>query len=465
MTSIRLRLLLVLLLATGAVWGGALLWTRAQTEAHVERVLDARLAEAARMVASLVADGRVAVADAAEMPAALVDAAGDGAAYEHRLACQVWTLDGGLLGRSQGAPAARLSPVAAGFGDAEVDGVAWRVFAVEDQGTGVRVMVGDTRAVRDNLVEGMVGALMTPLALALPLLALAIWAAVGHGLGPLDRLARAVAGRDAADLAPLSVGPTPRELRPLVSALDGLLARVARAREAERSFTAFAAHELKTPLAGLRTQAQVAAMAPDEATRARALAQVARAVERTDRLARQLLDLAGIEAGPVADDVGPLGHAMAEAADDAGSLLAACGLTLGQEVEPAAGLARMPLLPIRLALRNLLENAAAWAPAGSEVRVAARIEEGRLRLAVEDAGPGILADELEAVRARFVRGRRATGAGSGLGLAIVELAAARLGGRLDLRAGPAGGLRATLDLPGPKEPPEGEPRPMIGRPS
>lgn len=106
--SIRLRLFLILLLATAAVWGGAALWTRAAAEARIERVLDARLSEAARMVTSLMADGRVAVADAVDVPDALTSAAVESQeGYEHRLSCQIWSLAPGedrLVSRSEGAP-------------------------------------------------------------------------------------------------------------------------------------------------------------------------------------------------------------------------------------------------------------------------------------------------------------------------------------------------------------------------
>lgn len=453
--SIRLRLFLILALATGMIWASAALWTRAWTEARIERVLDARLSEAARMVASLIAEGSVDVGRAAEMAAEGQDASPPTAttpvaAYEHRLSCQIWALNGGLLGRSQSAPAGRLSE-ATGFSDTVVGGEAWRVFTVEDEATGVRVMVGDTLVMRANLVGSVMAALAWPAALVLPALVALIWLALGRGLAPLDSLARVLAARPASDLSALPVGPNPRELRPLINGLDGLIARVAAAREAERTFTAFAAHELKTPLAGLKLQAQVAAMAPDAATRDRALGQLQRSVERTDRMVRQLLDMAAVDAGEAAPAEAPasLGAVVAGVVEDASARAQVAGVTLGLDLGAAGRAAVEQPLLLAMALRNLVENAITASPPSCEVMVSATQAPsgGGCTIRVRDYGLGIPAEELPCVSARFARGRQAAGTGSGLGLAIVALAMERLHGRLSLGPAEGGGLAADLHLP------------------
>src|SRR5690606_21907048 len=119
----------------------------------------------------------------------------------------------------------------------------------------------------------LVRGLLLPAALMVPLLAFLIWASVGRGLRPLRRLAHGLEARGPEDLSPVSVGSPPSEIRPVVESLNGLFGKVAAAREHERSFTAFAAHELRTPLAGLRTQVQVALAAKDAETREGALRQ------------------------------------------------------------------------------------------------------------------------------------------------------------------------------------------------
>ena len=451
--SMRLRLFLILVLATGTVWASAVLWTRARTEAHVERVLDARLSEAARMVMSLIADNSIdlqAAAGAVEggrTDAAIVPAAD----YEHRLSCQIWSVEGGLLGQSQGAPDGRLSSTPSGFSTTEVDGQIWRVYTAEDRDLGIRVMVADTTAMRENLVGSIITALVLPAGLVLPALVGLIWISLGRGLAPLDRVARILSARSATDLTPLPDEPAPREVHSLIEGLNGLMARVASARESERTFTAFAAHELKTPLSGLKTQAQVAAMAPDPATKDRALAQIQKAVDRTDRMVRQLLDMAAVDAEVTEVGDRPAGVAplLAGVLEDLASVSRAKGVALNAELKEHCVLQCSRPLLLGIAVRNLLENALAAAPQGSEVSLTMQpVDNSRsCAIRVRDHGPGIPTDELALVTRRFVRGRRAQGAGSGLGLAIVELAMERLGGHLALTPAKGGGLLAELILP------------------
>ncbi|WP_246045475.1 ATP-binding protein [Rubellimicrobium roseum] len=451
--SIRLRLFLILVLATGAVWASAVVWTRARTEAHVERVLDARLSEAARMVVSLIADNSIDLGAAAGVMegAGTETAFAPAADYEHRLSCQIWSVEGGLLGQSEGAPDGRLSSNSSGFSTSDVDGQAWRVYTAEDPDLGIRVMVADTRAMRENLVGSIITALVLPAGLVLPALLGLIWISLGRGLAPLDRVARVLSNRSASDLTPLPDEPAASEVRPLIEGLNGLMTRVASARESERTFTAFAAHELKTPLSGLKTQAQVAAMSPDPATKDRALAQIQKAVDRTDRMVRQLLDMAAIEAevaeaGEHPASIAPL---LADVMEDLASLARVKGVALHADLKESCVLQCSRPLLLGTAVRNLLENALAAGPQGSEVTLTMHaVEEGRsCAIRVRDHGSGIPLDELALVTRRFVRGRQAEGAGSGLGLAIVDLAMERLRGRLSLTRAEGGGLLAELVLP------------------
>ncbi|WP_246849584.1 ATP-binding protein [Rubellimicrobium arenae] len=451
--SMRLRLFLILVLATGTVWASAVLWTRARTEAHVERVLDARLSEAARMVVSLIDSHGIDLgATAGSVDTSGVDSVFVPAAdYEHRLSCQIWSVEDILLGQSEGAPDGRLSSSPSGFSTSEVDGQAWRVYTAEDPDLGIRVMVADTMAMRENLVGSIITALVLPAGLVLPALLGLIWISLGRGLAPLDRVARILAARSASDLTPLPDEPAAREVRPLIEGLNGLMTRVASARESERTFTAFAAHELKTPLSGLKTQAQVAALAQDPAVQAKALAQIQRAVDRTDRMVRQLLDMAAVEAeGPGGEEPGAgVGLMLTGLVEDLAPLAQQKGVGLRTARNPTGPLVcRSPLL-LGIAVRNLLENAVAASPPGGVVTLTIdRLDQGRRGLIqVRDQGPGIPADELAQVTRRFVRGRQAKGTGSGLGLAIVDLATQRLGGRLALGPAEGGGMIAEIEFP------------------
>lgn len=424
--SIRLRLILTLLAATVAVWLSAILWIQHSTRAKVEDVLDARLAESARMVSSLLADRRIDVADASD--AFKVPMAED-ATYSSQLTCQIWSLSGALIGQSSGAPEARLSEGAeTGYAFSTIDGERWRVYTVVNPALGVRVMVGDSVAVRDRLVRDVIGGLLWPAAIVLPGLAALIWIGIAGGLAPLDRLAASLRQRGASDFSPLPAGPAPAELRPVRDALNGLFARAAKRRETERDFTAFAAHELKTPLAGLKTQAWIARKAEDDVTRGAALEEIETSVTRTDRLVRQLLELTAVEGDHLPAQVFGLGEIVSEVVRELEAL--ASGRDLKIVIEPMPEDLSVPRFLLHAAIRNVVENALLASPPGGIVRIGAICDAGRCRIEVSDTGPGIPEAIRKSATDRFVRGR--AGVGSGLGLAIVAVAMERLGGTLDL---------------------------------
>ncbi|MFX0546370.1 ATP-binding protein [Roseovarius sp. S1116L3] len=446
MNSIRIRLFAVLMLATGAVWLSAFVWIQQSTRAEVERVLDARLAEAGQMVSSLISDRRIDVAGAATIAEEMTGLESPGAAYSHKLSCQIWSLDGTLVGRSGSAPEGQLSAQDTGFADSIVDGEEWRVYSVVNEELGVRVMVGDSHTVRDGLVRDVTTGLIVPALLILPILAGLIWLSLRRGLLPLDRLARGLAQRGAADLDPVAASALPREIRPVGTALNGLFSRVSAAREREKAFTSFAAHELKTPLAGIKTQAQVAAMASDDATRAGALARIQQGVDRTDRMVRQLLSLASVDSSEGGErtpvDVAAV---LRDVVEDLSRQAAAKEVAVEIEAEGRDTIQSDPVL-LTAALRNVIENAIAMTPRGSRVDITLGAAGDGLRIQVMDGGPGIAEADRAHVTDRFFRGSGARANGSGLGLAIARTAVERLGGHLRFAPREGGGEMVTLEF-------------------
>lgn len=432
MISLRRRLFTLLLAATGAIWLAAIAWIYVGSRVELEHVLDTRLQEAAKMVHSLASSGNMTTATAAP--------AFEDAGYARQLSCQIWSLDGRLVARSSGAPDQSLAQDGEGFADREVNGETWRVYTIVDAGKGVRVAVGDRIGLRDRLVRDLVAGLIWPAALIIPLLGILTWLSLGRGLQPLNAAARQIAARDGEDMHPIDSGSAPSEIRPLLSALNGLFEKVEAARQHERDITAFAAHELRTPLAGLKTQAQVALTASEGSVRDSALRQIAVSVDRTTRLTRQLLALAKLEAqqdSVAVDDV------------DVGTVLCdvvqACATPPSVEVEVTPTVERIFLKgeseTLHLVLRNLHENALEHA----RTRVVWRaLPDGR-GVAVEDDGPGIADDELTLLTKRFYRGGHKSVSGSGLGLTIAEMAAHRLNAVLEFSGrGKTLGLRAIL---------------------
>ena len=200
--SLRGRLFIILVSATGLIWLCATAWIFLQTRAEVERVLDTRLQEAARMVSSL--------AISADVPSPAGGQAGpvlmpERASYERQLSCQIWSLDGRLVARSSGAPDDSLGNQKDGFSDQQVGGETWRVYAVSDSAKGLRVLVGDRLGLRERLVSDLVRGLLWPAIFIVPLLGLLIWTSLGRGLRPLQYLAVDLRDRSVDDMRPIDL--------------------------------------------------------------------------------------------------------------------------------------------------------------------------------------------------------------------------------------------------------------------
>jgi signal transduction histidine kinase len=302
---------------------------------------------------------------------------------------------------------------------------------------------------RDEIVEALGESLVWPLAAAVPALALAIWLGVGAGLRPLGELRRELARRGPADLAPLDARRAPAEIEPLVAELNRLFGRIGETLERERRLTADAAHELRTPLAVLSTQAQVARRAASDAARNEALEAIVAGSERAARLIEQMLTLARLESG---QGEGALQRAelrelaravIAEAAPRALQKSLDIALEDGPPVELAC---HAPLLAVLV--RNLVDNAVRYTPAGGRVRVTVAGDARAARLEVTDDGPGVPAQELGRLGERFHRLAAADESGSGLGLSIVLRIAELHRGRVRFAAGPRGaGLAVRVELP------------------
>ncbi|HML44394.1 MAG: sensor histidine kinase N-terminal domain-containing protein [Hyphomicrobium zavarzinii] len=446
MNSLNARLFALLLIATSLVWALGMAWIYSGSRKELERVLDARLEEATRMVSSLIdnADVRV-TTEVSGLRLPNQQSTAHPAISDFQLACQVWSIDGRLVGKSSAAPMTQLTHVSSGYSNQEINGARWRVFAREDRERGIRVLVGDSVSHRERLVRELMWGLAGPGVVVLIVLSGLIWAAIRQGLAPLRRLTQAVSRRNADALDPIDIGDTPREISPVVDALNGLFEKVVIAREHERSVTAFAAHELRTPLAGLRTQVQVALAAQDPAVRETALKNALVSADRTTRMARQLLALAQIDAA---------GTQSPQEWIDAGTRIRAVCDDLRTKENPSPASIDDRLFGCRIrvnpdafhaAVRNLTENAIQYSRGPEPVRWSLAQAAGVVLLTIEDDGPGIPADEIGMVTKRFFRGRHKSALGSGLGLSIADTALQKdgLALRLQNRA-PAPGLRAEI---------------------
>jgi two-component system sensor histidine kinase QseC len=301
----------------------------------------------------------------------------------------------------------------------------------------------EARHAREEIVEALGDSLVWPLAAALPALVVAIWLGVGGGLRPLGELRGQLARRDAGDLSPLDDARVPAEIAPLVAELNRLFGRIEETLQRERRLTADAAHELRTPLAVLSTQAQVARRAASDAARDEALDALVAGAARAGRLIEQMLTLARLESGQPQGAMRRtrLRAAAREALAELAPRALAKDLDLALEDGPEAEIAAYPGL-LGVLLRNLVDNAVRYTPAGGRVRVAVSAP---AQLEVRDSGPGVPAEELPRLGERFHRLAQAE-AGSGLGLSIVLRIAELHRARVHFGKAAEGGLAVTVSF-------------------
>jgi two-component system, OmpR family, sensor kinase len=327
----------------------------------------------------------------------------------------------------------------------------WRVYThVTDEGT---VQVGQAVSARDVLARELSFSVLMPMLLLIPALGVVVGWALKRGLQPLHDTSRRVSDRDAARLDPLPTANVPNELLPLVEQINALLARLESAFDAQRRFLADAAHELRSPVAALALQVQLAERAQTPAARSAALNELARGVERSRRLVQQLLDFARLDSAVPLQAFAPVN--VAALAREVVSSYAA--RAEGQEIDigveaPAALHAFGVEAELRSLIENLVDNAMRYAPAGSAVTVSTREGQDAVELRVVDEGRGIPAVERERVFQRFHRVAGDATPGTGLGLAIVKAIVARHHGSIELSDAHAHaerpGLLVTVRLPG-----------------
>ena len=291
--------------------------------------------------------------------------------------------------------------------------------------------------------------ILVPILASIPLLAALIWLSLRRGLAPIGEAVRAVGAKSAQSLTPLPLESLPEEMKSLTAAINDLMRRLGHALEAQRQFTADAAHELRSPLTALMLQAQLLEQAGTPEAHAAALAELRQGIKRASHLVQQLLALARLEPNaprPAEEPVDLSALARSVVAEFAVQAEAK-DIDLGAEAnEPAIVLGHREEL--RTLLSNLVDNAVHYTPQGGRIDVVARRAGENAVLEVADTGPGIPADERGRVFDRFYRVAGGEVPGSGLGLAIVQAIVRQHGGAVVLEdASPGGGLRVRVSLP------------------
>jgi two-component system sensor histidine kinase QseC len=434
LSSLKARITVLTSFLVGLLWllAVAATWLEARHEA--EELFDAHLIQAASLLVAQTS-GNLEYEHGDEDEVIEESHAPHLHRYGRRVAFQVW-IDHRLRLHSANAPSQPLSITEDGLSDSTVEGERWRVFSAWSERRQAMVQVGERMAARDELARAVAAGLLRPLLVALPLLAVLIWLAVRQGVRPMERVAAEIEKRSPDKLAPLPIDDLPAEVLPLVERINGLFNRVAGSFEQERRFTADAAHELRTPLAGLKAQAQVALATTDDAGRQHALGNLIRGCDRMTHLVEQLLALARIDASRPVDLV-PLD--LGAVAREIIAQLAGRALDKAVEIEleaaePAPMLGNAAWMSVLV--RNLVDNAVRHSPSAGRVSVAVARDQGEITLEVQDSGPGVAEEDLANLGQRFWRSpvsRQDADGGSGLGLSIVNRIAALHGGTVEFR--------------------------------
>jgi two-component system, OmpR family, sensor histidine kinase TctE len=285
------------------------------------------------------------------------------------------------------------------------------------------VQVAETLEKRSQLANEIIRGVIIPQFVVLPLAVVLVWFGLTRGLAPLSDLQARIRNRKPDDLSPIDSRGAPEEIAPLVSSFNELLARLSQNLEMQQRFLADAAHQMKTPLAGLRTQAELALRETDPQELKRTLRHIAVSTERSTHLINQLLALARAEyqaSDPSAFEVIDLGALARRLVHELVAEAIPRGVDLGFEgVDAPVRIVAAPML-VRELLKNLVDNAVRYTPAGGSVTVRITRSGASAFLEVEDTGPGIPEAERQRVFDRFYRILGSNVDGSGLGLAIVR---------------------------------------------
>ena len=442
--SLRRTLLAILLTLTIVVWGFSAVVIYREADQESAELFDRALAETAHLLLNL-ADHEIEERRTMSAPHLA-----QGSYHTQHLLFQIWDGRGQLSYKNTGAPDAPIAaPGPPGLGWASLGGQQWRTYTAWNASGRLQIQVGEPGSHRKEISARFAYRLFWFVLLMLPLTGTGIWWAVNRVFRVLQEFADAVSRRTPSDLHRVSLEGAPSEVHPLLHAINQLFDRVRRALEHEQRFTADAAHELRTPLAAIKTNLQVMQRARNDGERAEFISGLGASVERAIRLVEQLMALARLDPRYETHD------GLEEL--DLGALLAAHLPALQSEARKWKVLFEADLQAacclvhqdsFLLLLRNLMDNAFRYTPQGGSVTLSCHAGPQDVCVRIADSGAGIAPDMRARVFERFVRLADGAQPGSGLGLSIVRRIADIHGATLSLGDGLHGaGLAVELRFP------------------
>jgi two-component system sensor histidine kinase QseC len=370
--------------------------------------------------------------------------------HQWALVFQVWDMDKTaphlLLHSSDADETSNLLLPAEGFSDGVWNGQPWRFYREQDKQRGLDIVVGQETSTLAEMAGEVAAGTVAPIFFGMPILLVLLPLAIRLGLKPLRQLARALQNLSPTRLTPVLLKDEPKEITPVIKALNDLLQRIANAIENERRFTADASHELRTPIAALQAQIQAAQLSGNEEDCHESLAKVMQGTERMGHLVGQLLTLSRLDdtTATLAMEAVDLNTLVQECC--AGLGMAAVSRNIEISFEPQPGMTvRGSTDMLRILLRNLLDNAIRYAPQNGCVEVkTARAADGRVELDISDSGAGVPDDQLVLLGQRFNRFGPNEIDGVGLGLSIVRRIAEIHRAQMTFSRATLGGLRVKV---------------------
>ena len=451
--SLKKQLLLFLLSSLLIVWGATAFVSYKLTRTETAELFNAELAQSARVLHAFVENmlqqhslnklwGRKAP-DLFDMPIL-------GHKYERKIAFQLRSVKEGVVLRSESAPEFALSLTRNGYSETELDGQLWHVFSISSENGEYVIHVGQRDDIRQQMVNSIASEQGISFLIALPILGVMIWLIVNRTLSPLNQLKRQLARREFSNLQALPAKRLPDELLPVVNQINSLFQQLEQAINNERNFTSDASHELKTPLAGLLTQMQVAQKTEDPAVRNLALQKAQQAVMRMTHMVQQLLTLSRVQhdSASINKQALNINETLIAVIADMDAVAHAKSIDLELQVPANLAINANPQL-LQILVRNLVDNAIKYSPNGSRVLLQARQVEQQILISVDDSGNGVADDDYQRLTQRFYRciETAASVEGSGLGLSIAQRIISLHHAEISFSKSELGGLKALLSFP------------------
>ncbi|MEZ0223111.1 MAG: ATP-binding protein [Alphaproteobacteria bacterium] len=441
-----LRRILLKLIAGPLVACSLLIWSAGLVYIYheVDEVYDATLSQFAREIGQLTQKSRMAEVAPKPYEQSYKHS------YERKIAFRIFQ-DDKIVARSLFAIYGGEAAGDPGFKDREFKGEKWRVFVTADERTGRTVEVAEKYSIRYEMIYQLLGSLIIPAFLFLVTVVLVVWRGAGRSLARLEQLSAQVDARHVDDMSAITDSAIPREVQPLLSALNRLFGRVSESFRREKEFTDNAAHELRTPLAAIKTQAQVLQKSEKMSKAGQeGLDNLVNAIDRASGMMDSLLEFTRLEADRSTMQPVDISAIVAQELQELQRFSLWKGRNVVLKAEPGLRI-RGVMQGLSVLVRNVMLNALKFTPESGAISIDVSRTADAVVFSVADTGPGIPDNMKQKVFDRFFKASKSDVKGSGLGLAMVKWIADLHAAKITLADNQPSGLVVQIRFPIDKE--------------